>query len=190
MTTSSLADALGVSDAAWLEVDSPALEGSKRVLLVVGDLSDDGGHEVVRTETIPRTEDGLDRPRALALWCAAQPERTRGPRWLSRGPTDEGWEGVAWIPPTEATLEGHFPDLPILPGITQLHDLLLDPARAHWSDLGGLREVPRLKFTRPLLPGDRVVVRLSRPSPDRVDFEITHGDTRCAAGALHFGEVG
>lgn len=74
------------------------------------------------------------------------------------------------VPPDHPAFEGHFPGSPVLPGIVQIRLFLLTAQRLTgkaWQ----LGEVQRAKFMRPVLPGQKVVVKM-RAKPDDV-FEFT-----------------
>jgi 3-hydroxymyristoyl/3-hydroxydecanoyl-(acyl carrier protein) dehydratase len=70
--------------------------------------------------------------------------------------------------------QGHFPHVPILPGVVQLRSLVLKVAQLFWPDLGELASLSRVKFKRPILPGDRLRVTLSRnTAKGTVSFSIS-----------------
>lgn len=76
----------------------------------------------------------------------------------------------------EPVFAGHFPAYPILPGV-----LLLALARAVISDYFGrpvqLSEVRRQRFSKPVLPGMRVVVELQlTPCEDRAQASVRWTD--------------
>ena len=66
-------------------------------------------------------------------------------------------EGSAWF-------EGHFPGEPILPGIAMIHtvySIIKQDVRARGEDLE-LCSLRRIRFTRPVRPGEAMDVNLSR----------------------------
>jgi 3-hydroxymyristoyl/3-hydroxydecanoyl-(acyl carrier protein) dehydratase len=92
------------------------------------------------------------------------------------------------VPPELEYFRGHFPEEPILAGIVQLDVLVLRQALELWPDLTTVARITRLRFRKPIRPGDDLVLSLVRPAPLRVDFEITCQGASCASGALHFRE--
>jgi hypothetical protein len=90
------------------------------------------------------------------------------------------------VPADLSYFRGHFPGDPLLPGVVQLDVLVLAQARASWPGLEHLARVTRLRFRRPIRPGDDVELSLSHPAPSRVVFEISCGGEPCSSGVLHF----
>jgi 3-hydroxymyristoyl/3-hydroxydecanoyl-(acyl carrier protein) dehydratase len=69
--------------------------------------------------------------------------------------------------------QGHFPGAAVLPGVVQLRSLVEHSARLMWPDLGQLTGLSKVKFKRPILPGDRLRVRLTHVAEKRsVQFDI------------------
>jgi acyl-coenzyme A synthetase/AMP-(fatty) acid ligase len=130
---------------------------------------------VVRVvERLPREASGkLPRERLLAV-LGADPDVLLARR-------EAGDLPAAWF-------EGHFEAFPILPGVLQLTELVLRPARECWPDLGGPSRIRRLKFQRVIRPGDAVSIRVSRPGGGRtLEFEVSGPGGTCASGRLDFG---
>ncbi|WP_242392186.1 class I adenylate-forming enzyme family protein [Anaeromyxobacter oryzisoli] len=83
--------------------------------------------------------------------------------------------------------EGHFDAQPVLAGIVQLKLLVLRQARRLWPDLDALQRILRLKFSRIIGPGTRIVLTLTRaPAAPAVEFTIASPSGPCASGTLHF----
>ena len=81
---------------------------------------------------------------------------------------------------------GHFAAYPLVPGVVQL-DLASSQARAGWDDLHSLARVLRLKFKRPIRPGESVVLELRRKDDRaRVEFRIEAEDGLASSGVLDF----
>ena len=77
----------------------------------------------------------------------------------------------------------------VLARVVQL-ELARTQALARWPELGELRKVRRLKFLRPLRPGERAILTLERRAEDRVEFLLAApteaGDDRISVGSLMF----
>lgn len=135
---------------------------------------------------LPREATGkLPRRRlleALGLAPAYPGEVRAGP---ARGEGDDRTVDVA-VPADLPAFEGHFDGDPVLPGVFLLERIVVAQARAAWPDLGGLRGARRLKFSRPVRPGDALTLRLTR-RPGAVAFELVRGGEACASGALDVG---
>lgn len=93
------------------------------------------------------------------------------------------------VPSDLVYFEGHFPGRPILSGVALLEAAALRPSQRAWPELGGLRQVQRLKFRQPIGPGERLTCRLHREG-DRVTFELCRGDEPCASALLIFTGAG
>ena len=55
-----------------------------------------------------------------------------------------------------------------------------------WPELRRIRRVTKLRFKRPIRPGDDLVLQITRPDRERVDFDVRCGTERCSSGTLHF----
>jgi 3-hydroxymyristoyl/3-hydroxydecanoyl-(acyl carrier protein) dehydratase len=109
------------------------------------------------------------------------------PRGFSARPREDA-PGVfdVHVPSDLEFFRGHFPGQPILAGIVQLDALVLRQVAETWPGLTRLARITRLRFRRPIRPGEDIVLSLVRTAPARVDFTIACRDAPCAAGTLHF----
>lgn len=103
---------------------------------------------------------------------------------LSLGPDGIG---IARVGPDCSRLDGHFPGDPILPGVSLLLDVLMPLVHCVHADLDQPRRIHRVKFVRPVRPGDELRVRLERRGTDTITFDVrTAGGEKVSSGNLHF----
>jgi acyl-CoA synthetase (AMP-forming)/AMP-acid ligase II len=79
--------------------------------------------------------------------------------------------------------DGHFPDRPILPGVAQIH-LAAVFAEEAWGVRFVGSEMSRVKFRRVIEPATRVSLVLTRPAPDRLDFQYIANGEVASSGTL------
>ena len=87
------------------------------------------------------------------------------------------------IEASHPALPGHFPGLPVVPGVVLL-DRIIDGA-ARW--LGArvyVLSIQQVKFLRPLLPGETADVTLYFDGQRSLRFTIAHRETAIASGIL------
>ncbi|MCY0992265.1 AMP-binding protein [Nannocystis sp. ILAH1] len=89
------------------------------------------------------------------------------------------------VPVDLAFFRGHFDALPVLPGVAQLTALVVPQVAALRPELGPLRRATRLKFTRPIAPGDALVLRLEVRGTS-VRFSLARAGEVVTAGALEY----
>jgi acyl-CoA synthetase (AMP-forming)/AMP-acid ligase II len=146
-------------------------------------------------EALPREQTGkLRRERLLALLEAPAPPAPRlhlEPEAEEALPAPEGREArrlTFTVAPDLRWFEGHFPDHPMLAGVAQLDGLVVRQVERLWPAAGAPRRLKRLKFARPILPGDRITVRLERDAAQgTVAFSIDGAIGCCTSGTLHLG---
>ncbi|WP_434415877.1 AMP-binding protein [Nannocystis pusilla] len=147
---------------------------------------------------------GRGGPRDMSAGTEAQessPDGSRGGSAGTAGPgasafalggqtrRDEGGAAVheveVGVPVDLAFFRGHFDALPVLPGVAQLTALVVPQVAALRPELGPLRRAARLKFTRPIAPGDALVLRLEVRGA-QVRFSLVRAGEVVTAGALEY----
>ena len=79
--------------------------------------------------------------------------------------------------------DGHFKNFKILPGVVQL-DYVCRCIRRKWRKSAFSGEVSRLKFQRPVLPGELVRLEVERMDDNRMRFSIKCAEAICTSGIL------
>ena len=91
---------------------------------------------------------------------------------------------VLRVPPTLVHFAGHFPGLPILPGVVQV-DWAVRLAAGHWPRVREVASVDRLKFMAPVSPGAVLELTLAYDlARRRVQFAYRLDGRECASGVL------
>ena len=81
-------------------------------------------------------------------------------------------------------LAGHFPGMPVVPGVVLLDEALHAIGLAVGADLCACR-LGSLKFLSPVLPGQTVEVLHERGEGGAIRFTLMHGERRVASGVIH-----
>ena len=81
--------------------------------------------------------------------------------------------------------KGHFPGFAVLPGVVQL-GLAQHFAESFLRRSFTLTAVKKMKFTRVIVPGERVRLTLTRKAETEISYEYTKGDAACSSGVLCF----
>jgi 3-hydroxymyristoyl/3-hydroxydecanoyl-(acyl carrier protein) dehydratase len=81
-------------------------------------------------------------------------------------------------------LPGHFPGHPVVPGVVILDCLVADLAARTGARAVGVR---RMKFTRPLAPGEEFSVEWAEAQKGGVRFSVKVGAEMLASGQLLLG---
>ncbi|RKF49134.1 AMP-binding protein [Paraburkholderia fungorum] len=92
------------------------------------------------------------------------------------------------VPPTLVHFAGHFPGLPILPGVVQVH-WAMHLAAEQVPAVSALASIDRLKFMAPVPPGAVLNLTLAHEAArGRVQFSYRLGGRECASGAIVYRE--
>jgi len=78
-------------------------------------------------------------------------------------------------------LPGHFPGQPIVPGVVIVDHVMALLAETHDLQASGIR---KLKFLKPLLPGQPVSVTFAEPKNGRIRFRCESAGELLAEGNL------
>ena len=89
------------------------------------------------------------------------------------------------VPADVAACQGHFPGLPLVPGVT-LIGWAIHLAGLHFG-LGRFRGLPNAKFRRLVRPGDCLRLSLEwSADTGRLRYSYAHGAAECARGLIQF----
>jgi acyl-coenzyme A synthetase/AMP-(fatty) acid ligase len=147
-----------------------------RRLRLVDALPREGNGKLSRKRLLDAIEQS--KPRVRTLDCVAT---------VDDDPNVARYE--LYVPRDLHALRGHFRGAAIVPGVLQL-ELARAKAVERWPELGSLRRALRVKFLRPLRPGERLSMLLERSGTDRVDFTFARADAdKVATGTLGFAGV-
>lgn len=187
-----LRDVPGVSDARALAVETSSLRGVELWAVI---------------EARGVTVDALERALALRLHPVTLPRRyrvvTELPRAESGKVTREACLSLfdTWsfpgevlgdgsirirLSPRSGYFRGHFEGNPMLPGVVQLTRIVLVESQRRWPELGPVVRMTRVKFKRPLTPGDELRLTLERLGHAQVCFAMSVAAQPATSGILHF----
>ena len=84
------------------------------------------------------------------------------------------------IAPDHPALAGHFPGMPVVPGVVLLDEAL----HALGADLSACR-IASVKFVSPVLPGQALRVLHDGGDGGAIRFTLMHGERKVASGVIH-----
>ena len=118
---------------------------------------------------------------ALAAAFTATPE---GFELLASWRSDDALHYELRVPPTLAHFDGHFPGLPILPGVVQI-DWAARLAGREMPATREIRSIEHLKFKAPVPPGAVLALRIAHdPVRGCTRFAFRCGGRECTSGVL------
>jgi 3-hydroxymyristoyl/3-hydroxydecanoyl-(acyl carrier protein) dehydratase len=92
------------------------------------------------------------------------------------------------VPATLEHFAGHFPGLPILPGVVQV-DWAMRLAAEQLPSVRGVTSIDRLKFMAPVSPGAVMKLTLAHDATrGRVQFAYRLNGRDCASGVIVYRE--
>ncbi|MBI5608109.1 MAG: acyl-CoA synthetase, partial [Deltaproteobacteria bacterium] len=89
------------------------------------------------------------------------------------------------VPEEFVYLRGHFPGLPIVPGVAELQCVVVPAVAELRPQWRGLRRVSKLKFRRVIQPNEHLTLEL-KLGDLTADFELILRGEACASGRLHW----
>lgn len=87
------------------------------------------------------------------------------------------------IPLDHPAFAGHFPSLPIVPGVVLL-DAVMHAIEHDQQLLGIVWQISAVKFLSPLKPGEKAVIYYEKTASGGVAFEILDGTRQIVSGNL------
>lgn len=107
---------------------------------------------------------------------------------LAESHTVADWHFEMRVPHDLAHFSGHFPGLPILPGVVQI-DWVMRLAARHFPFALDVVAFEQLKFLAPVLPGAVLQLDVTHDAPRcRVHFVYHSAGEPCASGRIHYRE--
>ncbi len=97
--------------------------------------------------------------------------------------TENSWSADFTFEPDAPYFKGHFPGFSVLPGVVQL-GLAHHYAEAFLRKSFALGSVKKMKFSRPIVPGEQVRFTLEKRSDDEIGYTYAKGETICSCGCL------
>jgi acyl-CoA synthetase (AMP-forming)/AMP-acid ligase II/3-hydroxymyristoyl/3-hydroxydecanoyl-(acyl carrier protein) dehydratase len=125
----------------------------------------------------------------VAAVAAAFAPRSEGMEVLAEARSGDTLHYELRVPPTLLHFAGHFPGLPILPGVVQV-DWAMRLAAEHVPAVRAVASIDRLKFMAPVSPGAVLKLTLAHDAARRrVQFAYRVNSRECASGVIVYGEA-
>lgn len=123
----------------------------------------------------------------VAAVAAAFEPRSEGVEVLAEARSGDTLHYELRVPPTLAHFAGHFPGLPILPGVVQV-DWVVRLAADHLPAVRAVASIDRLKFMAPVSPGAVLALTLAHDAARRrLQFAYRAKGRECASGVIVYG---
>lgn len=129
---------------------------------------------------IPRTERGKLDAQAVRELLGVDTDNTTDRVPLTRVAPGEY---LAYIPHELVFFRGHFDALAVLPGAALVERVVWPTVKTEWPEIAAMRAIKRLRFRRPILPGQRLSIKVHRERGPVV-FEVACGEAVVATGQL------
>ncbi len=99
--------------------------------------------------------------------------------------TETTWTADVVFDADAPYFKGHFPGFAVLPGVVQLG------MAQHFAEMFlrrsfTLTSVKKMKFTRVIVPGERIRLMLTKKSENEISYEYRKGENTCSSGILCF----
>lgn len=91
---------------------------------------------------------------------------------------------VITIASDHPALAGHFPGMPVVPGVVLLDEALHAIGVALGADLSACR-IASVKFLSPVLPGQALEILHDSVDGAAIRFTLMHGERKVASGVVH-----
>ena len=83
----------------------------------------------------------------------------------------------------EPFYRGHYPGTPVTPGV-MLIDRAVKAAERMLGRNVALKGMKKVKFSKPVLPGETVALKLERRGEGEISYSFSRDGTQCASGIL------